>query len=385
MKQMPHVAVLIETSRSHGRGMLRGVRQYIAENGPWSVFVELRALDSKPPPWLHRWKGDGILTRSGSQEIVDAVIKAGVPAVELRTTRFRHPFPFVGVDNVILGRKVAEHLLDRGFRHFAVYDLDTEEYFAQRSETFIQTLSQSGYKVSQLHANRNAESPAEWERQQNDLVRWLTRLPKPVGLMACTDQLGFWLLDACGRAEIAVPEEVAVVGVENDETLCTMARPPLSSVPFNSERSGYEAAALLARLMSGKPAPIAPILLEPLEIITRQSSDIVAIDDPEIAAAAMFIRQYACKGISVDDILKVVPISRSLLERRMRLILGRSPKAEISRIQIDLVKKLLSETDLSMTEIAKRAGFAYPQYMCGLFHRKFGQTPGQYRRKTAKS
>jgi LacI family transcriptional regulator len=381
MKRVPHVALLIETSRSYGRGLLRGVRQYVTQHGPWSVFIELRSLDSKPPPWLRRWKGDGILTRSGSQEMANAVIQAGVPAVELRATRLRHPFPFVGVDNHALGRKVAEHLLERGFRHFGVYDLDTEDYFKQRRDNFIQTICEAGYEVSHHGAQGRTERPAQWERQQDDLARWLTRLPKPVGLMACTDQMGFWLLDACSRAGVTVPEEAAIVGVENDETLCNMALPPLSSVPFNAERIGYEAAALLDRMMAGKAPPTKPIFIEPLEIVTRQSSDIVAIEDEEIATAVRFIRQHGCEGITVRDILKAVPISRSSLERRMRMILGRSPKAEIARIQINRVKTLLAESDLSMSEIAERAGFTYPQYMCGLFRRKFGKTPGDYRRQ----
>jgi LacI family transcriptional regulator len=172
------------------------------------------------------------------------------------------------------------------------------------------------------------------------------------------------------------------VGVENDETLCTMATPPLSSVPFPAEQVGYEAAALLNRMMHGEKPPRTPTLIEPLQIVTRQSSDIVAIEDPDVAAAVRFIQQHACDGIGVKDILKAVPVSRSSLERRMWSVLGRSPKAEIARLQIDRVKKLLTETDLSLSIVAQRSGFTYPQYMCSLFQKKFGMTPGEYRRRS---
>jgi len=379
MGKTPHVALLIETSRSYGRALLRGVRQYISERGPWSVYMELRALESKTPPWLKRWRGDGILTRTASQAMADAVRATGVPAVELRATKLEHDFPFVGVDNRALGRMVAEHLVERGFRHFGVYEIDIEDYFEERRENFVGTLRQSGFGCDVYHAPRRREKPAQWERQQDDLAAWLAELPKPVGLLACTDQLGFWLLDACHRAGVSVPEEAAVVGVENDESLCTMSSPPLSSVQFNGRRIGYEAAALLGRMMQGEPPPQEQTLIEPLGIVTRLSSDVVAIEDKDLAAALRFIRRHACGGITVEDVLRAVPMSRSALERRMRHVLGRTPKAEINRVKLNRVRQLLVETDLPLAAVARKAGFKHPQYMAEVFKQQFGQSPGAYR------
>jgi len=148
-----------------------------------------------------------------------------VPAVELRATRLKHNLPLVGVDNHALGQMVAEHLLDRGFRHFGVYQVDTEIFFEERCKNFIASLGDSGHECAVHTSGRRVEKPAKWEKQQAELADWVASLPKPVGLMACTDQMGYWLLDACKRAGIAVPEEAAVVGVENDESLCTMAIP----------------------------------------------------------------------------------------------------------------------------------------------------------------
>lgn len=377
----PHVAVLIETSRSYGRGLLRGVRRYLAEHDPWSVFMELRALDSKPPLWLKNWRGDGILTRTGTRAMADAVRRVGVPTVELRSPRLNSTAPWVGVDNRAMGEIVADHLLQRGFRHFGVCEIGTEVYFEERRLNFIETVQQAGCQCSAFHAKGEPERPAQWEQHQDDLAAWIAGLPKPVGVMACTDQLGFFLLDACARAGVAVPEQVAVVGIENEESLCTMAIPTLSSVQFNAERIGYEAASLLERLMEGGEAPGSPILIEPLGVVTRGSSDVVAIDDPEIAQAVRFIRETACDGIAVTDVLKEVAISRSALERRMRATLGRSPNEEITRVRIERVKELLISTDQPLTTIARRSGFQTPQYLVQVFKQRVGMTPGLFRRE----
>lgn len=380
-RRTPHVAVLIETSRSYGRGLLRGVRRYLAEYGPWSVFMELRALDSPPPLWLKSWRGAGILTRTGTRAMADAVRRVGVPVVELRSPRLNAGAPWVGVDNRAMGKIVADHLMQRGFRHFGVCEIGTEIYFDERRVNFTQTVTRAGFVCDAYHAKGQPEKPAQWEKHQDDLAAWVKGLPKPAGVMACTDQLGFFLLDACARACVAVPEEVAVVGVENEESLCTMAVPTLSSVKFNAERIGYEAAALLDRLMAGEAAPSEPILIEPIGVVTRGSSDVVAIDDPEIAQAVRFVRETASDGITVTDILKEVAISRSALERRMRAALGRSPNEEITRVRVERVKELLISTDQPLTTIARRTGFQTPQYLVQVFRRQVGVTPGVFRRE----
>lgn len=382
VSRLPHVALLIETSRTYARGILRGVREYIAAKGPWSVYLEARAPDSPLPRWLSRWKGDGILTRTFGKAMARAVLKTGAPAVELRATRLDTGFPFVGVDNRAIGRMTAEHLLERGFRSFGCLEFDAEIYFEQRRDDFVRAVRAAGHPCSLHRLAGRREKPVEWERQQEDLVRWVRSLEKPVGLMACTDQLGFWLIDACARAGVRVPEEAAVVGVEDDESLCSMSRPSLSSVRFNGERTGYAAAALLARLMAGQTPPKQPLLVEPLGIVARQSSDVLAIPDRPVAEALRFIRERACEGITVDDVVRAVPLSRSALERRMRTAVGRSPKAEIQRVRFAEVRRLLSTTDLPVAAVAARTGFNHFQYLCESFKREYGETPGRFRART---
>ncbi|GAA4434714.1 DNA-binding transcriptional regulator [Bremerella cremea] len=375
----PHVALLIETSRTYGRELLHGVRKYVTEQGPWSLFVESRSLQSPAPPWLPGWHGNGILTRSGSQAMVDAVKGARVPTVELRATRLKHSFPFVGVNNCSLGKLVAEHFLERGFRNFAVYQLGEEEYFQQRCENFVQTVADHGFEATSYHPRNRREQPTQWERAQQELADWIHALPKPVGVMACTDQLGFWLLDACKRCGASVPEEVAVVGVENDASLCTMASTPLSSVELNGTAIGYRAAELLDHLMQGGKPPKTPVLVEPLGIVTRLSSDIVAVDDPELAGALLFMREHACEGISVSDVLKAVAISRSSLERGLRQLLGRSPNQELIRLKLLRVEEMLTHTDLNLAAIATKCGFRRTQHLAETFRQWYGMPPGKFR------
>ena len=377
---MRRVALLIETSRTYGRDLLRGVKRYAQEHGPWSLFVEVRDLETRPPVWLRNWDGDGILTRSGSAAIARAVKRAGVPAVELRSTRRGSTFPFVGVDNTVVAAMVADHFLERGFRHFGVFALDTEPFFIERRQSFVSYLRARGHECSVLRQPGKSEKPEQWEAQQKRLMNWLSDLPRPTAVMACTDQLGCWLLDACSRSSIRVPEDVAIVGVENDETITTMSTPPLSSVRLAGEQIGYEAARILDRMMRRLKPSAQPTLFAPLCIETRQSSDIVAIDDEHLAQAIRLIRQRACEGLTVNGILKVVPISRSSLERSCRRLLGRSPNEEINRVRIEHVCRFLRDSDLSLDQIAARTGFATSQYMLEVFRKATGVTPGNYRR-----
>lgn len=383
--KVPHVALLIETSRSYGRGILHGIRRYMSTHGPWSVYLELRALDSKAPAWLKNWKGDGIITRTGAQQMADAIAATGVPTVEMRSTRLKHDFHFIGVDNRAIGQMVTEHLRERGFRRFAIYGIETEDYFEERCKNFLDAVAAAGFPCEIYQQPNNRESPANWERQQQHVAEWVRGLQKPVGVMACTDQLGFWFLDACRRVGVAVPEEVAVVGCENDESLAGMSVPPLSSVQFNAEKTGYEAADLLARLMSGEKLNENFTFISPLGIVSRQSSDIVAVEDQEIAETLRFIRENAPYGLTVDQVLRAIPMSRAALDQRMRAAIGRTVKAEILRVQMDQVKHLMAETDLSLSQIADRTGFKHPQYMAELFKKKCGKTPGAYRKEFQQS
>ena len=212
------------------------------------------------------------------------------------------------------------------------------------------------------------------------IASWLRSLPKPVAVFACYDFRGQQVLDACRRAGFAVPDEVAVLGVDNDELLCALSPPPLSSVILNPRRSGWLAAEALDLMMRGQRVP-AVTHVPPLGVATRQSTDTTAVDDVQVANAVRFIRERACSGIDVSDVLRACPMSRRALEQRMKAILGRTPHAEILRVQIARARQLLAATSLSLPEVAEKCGFRHAEYLSVAFKRETGVAPSEYRRE----
>jgi LacI family transcriptional regulator len=299
------------------------------------------------------------------------------------------PFPSIETDDDEVARLVVAHFQERGFRHFAYCGFVGANYSDRRQRFFTEHLTRAGYPVHAFQPTERLGGGGvyDWERHhlthQEHVVRWLKELPLPVGLMACNDIRGQQVLNACRDAGIAVPDEVAVIGVDNDDGLCNLSDPPLSSVLPNARRIGYEAAALLDRLMAGASAAPGTTYVKPLGIVTRHSTDVLAIEDRDVAAAVRFIRENAWTGIKVDDVLQVVPLSRSVLERRFVKLLGRTPKAEIVRLQLERVKELLAETEYPLSQVAAMAGFEHPEYLSVVFKNKTGQTPGQYRARAA--
>jgi LacI family transcriptional regulator len=380
---MRKVVVLIESSRAHGRGLLRGVARYNRECGPWSIYFEPQGLDDPPPPWLKHWSGDGILVRICDRRMAQAVLRTGKPVVDLRGVLPDLGIPVIGIDNEAVGVLGAEHLLERGLRHFGFFGRPhgTLPHLDARGDAFLQRVEAAGHPVHVFEA-RGGRRVRSWEQEQERLTAWVVGLPKPVGVMACNDDQGLRLLDACRRADVLVPDQVAVVGVDNDEIQCHIATPPLTSIDLNPERVGYEAAALLERLMDGRPPPAAPVRLSPRGVVRRQSTDIVAVEDPEIAAALQYVRRHACDGLRVAELLERLPLSHSVLERRFRALIGRSPKAEITRLQLERAKQLLAETDLPLDAVAAKAGFRDARYLCDVFARKLRLTPGTYRKQS---
>ncbi|MEO0448020.1 MAG: DNA-binding transcriptional regulator, partial [Verrucomicrobiota bacterium] len=342
-RRLQRVALLIETHRTYTREILRGVRRWMAEHGTWSTFLELGAAEMGPPAWLRHWDGDGILSRTFTAETADVIRRTELPTVELRATRFGQDLPFVGMDNGLIGQMVAEHFLNRGYRNFGVYTLASEQFFEQRVQNFVRALERKGWQCSSLPSGGDV-SPEDWESSQEQLIRWLEGLRHPVGVFATNDQLGVRVLDACQRAGLGVPEDVAVVGTENEETLCEFATPPLTSVRFDGEQVGYEAARLLDHRMRGERGAAREVLVPPKGMVVRASSDDFVIEDRLVAHAARKIREQAAQGIHVEDVCQVLAVSRSTLERRMKASLGRTPKEEILRVRFQIVERLLRET-----------------------------------------
>ena len=384
MAKTPHVALLVETSREYARGLLRGVAAYLREHGPWSIYFEPHGLDDPPPDWLHDWQGDGILTRVNSLKMGEKILATGIPAVDLRGALSGLGLPFIGVDNRPVAELGYQHLRDLGLRHFAFCGTPTGENPNQdlRCRYFVEQVEADGTQCHTWLGVQQRQRAPSWEDQQQQIAAWLQELPKPIGIMTCHDDRGQQVLDACRRASIAVPDSVALISVDNDSHLCNLSTPPMTSIDVNPSRIGFAAAELLAKLMRGeKPEQMTTLLGPPRGIASRRSTEMLAINDPDVETALRFIREHAGEDLRVTDVIATASSRPSTLERRFKKALGRTIKAEITRVRLERAKLLLAETELSIADIAARTGFAEPKYFCEVFRKHQSTTATEYRRK----
>jgi LacI family transcriptional regulator len=372
----PRVLLIVDTALASGRGILRGILRFAREYGAWLIYHEPRGIGETPPAWLLNWQGDGIIARLQNRRIMRAVLRAGLPAVDVLGVAHDAKVPLVHVDDAAIGRMAADYLLGRGLVSFGFYHMQGVNWSEQRCAAFRKAVARKGYACDVCAV------PAtwSWDAEQERLADWLRRLPKPAGVMICSDWRGQAVMEACRRTGLRVPDEVAVIGVDNDTVLCEACDPPLSSVVVDYEKVGWEAAACLDRLMVGKAAPQHPIRVGPLRVQARRSTDILAIGEGAVAAAIRLIREQACKGLTASDVARQVPMSRSVLQRRFRQILGRSLHDEIIRTRLAEAQFLLRETDLPIATIAERVGFKHQEYMGAVFKARLGTTPLALRR-----
>jgi len=377
-KQHPRIALFLRESK---KDILLGVAKYVREFGPWRLYLQPTEHDVSMPQWLARWKGDGIIGRITDPATAKLIRATGLPLVDVLGVVRRPDIPLVHTDDAAVGRMAAQHLLERGFKHFGCYGPADAIWMQQRRDAFARTVVEAGGDCAHYEKHWKVEGASGWDTAEEQLAAWLTALPKPAGVLTANDQLGQRLLSAARRATIHVPEELAVVGVDDDRATCEVCDPPLSSVQIDSEQLGYKAAELLDALMNGEPPPPDPVLIQPTGIHARQSSNILAIDDPMIADAVRFIREYACEGIGVEDVLREVPLSRSVLQRRFRRLFDQTANEMIVEMRLKRAQQLLIETDLSIGKIAEMAGFRYQRYLGAIFRKKVGVTPFQFRQQ----
>lgn len=381
--KVPQVAVWIETSRAYGRGLIRGVAHYQRQHGPWSIYFAPHGLHDPLPTWLRKWNGDGILARIDDPKMAEVLLARQLPLIDLRN-RLPGLLPPFGVDNQPVAQLAFEHLQERGFRHYAFCGLAPKEHvhMDERREYFCELVTRAGFACDVYDPPRGRGKASDWEHAQEHLGKWVLGLPKPVGIMCCNDDRGQQLVDACRQAEVAVPDQAAILGVDNDQELCSLSTPALSSVETNAERIGYAAAALLDQMMaSGMIRAPGEMFFPPSHVVTRLSTDTVAVDDPVLARALRFMRDHACEGIDVGDVVEAAVTSRRYLERQMKTLLGRTPNQELLRLRIRRAQELLLETDLPLEAVARKAGFRNHKYLGDVFVRETGRRPGEFRRQ----
>lgn len=365
---------------------MRGIAKYSHLHGPWSCFTAERELHSGIPHWLKHWKGHGIIARIEDERTANALLRLRHPVVDvLGNARFKG-IPTFDTDAGEVARLVADFFLQAGFRHFAFCGYQSIPFSDRRAAAFAEYLAGHGHKVrifSTRSSFRQSSDIQAVERsglgREYEIAAWLRTQPQPLALFACNDVCGQQVLNACREHKIKVPDEVAVMGVDNDDVLCSLCEPPLSSVEPDTERLGAEAAALLNAWMAGKRVKSNLVQIPPLRVVERASTDVVAIEDPITVQAVRFIRDHVDDGISVKDVISNTGRSRTDLEQRFRRWLKTSVRVEIIRRRLDRVCFLLQQTNLSLEEICRRTGISTTAHLCRLFQDRFGRTPTQYR------
>ena len=383
---MRKVFLSIEQDRGYGRGLISGITQYSKLFGPWSFYTrtpfyyrkskkEQRAIDI-----IKQWRPDGIIMRE-DQDIED-IMTLGIPSIFITYTKIEVPgcVALLG-DHEVCGKLAAEHLIARGFKNFAFCGVPNKYWSQYREESFKKRVKEAGFEVCSFPFS-SSEMKINWLKDQGKLKKWLTKLPKPVGIMACTDDRAQNVIEACKAAELHVPQDVAVVGVDNDELLCGLVNPPLSSVSLDAFNAGYYAAESLDSIIKGKtPAPEKTIIAQATHVVIRQSSDIFAVDDQDIRIALRYISDNANQAIQVKDVADACGLTVRVLQRKFKCNLGKSVSDLIDKARIELICRILIESPKSINQIAHDIDFISENHFSRYFRRLMEVSPSAYRKK----
>jgi LacI family transcriptional regulator len=382
VERMRKIVLLLNPSRTYTRGLLSGIAKYARLQGLWTFYRPLEYREPKARRGLLQvlktLEPDGVFMREPAE--MQQIIAMDIPTVSFSYSKEI----ITGIANVItdhraVGELAAQHFLDRGFRHFAYCGFDDWWWSCRRRDGFCHTVREAGYEANVYQLP--SKSRRSWGKELPVVADWLQTLDKPIGLLACNDDRGELVVEACKLAGLSVPDQVAIMGVDNDSLICDLCSPPLSSVALSLEKAGYESAALLDRMMAGEQEKPSHIRIEPTHIVSRQSTDVLAVDDIEVAAAIRYIRQRAKANINVQEVVHQVSLSRRVLEKRFRQILGKSIHEEIRGARVELLVRMLSETQLSISEIAHALDFDDVTHLSRYFRKEKGLSPLQYRKR----
>jgi LacI family transcriptional regulator len=381
--QRKAVELHLSVTYAHSRGDLLGIAKYSRLHGDWEFFAGPRDPDklaiAEMPP---HGEPDGIIAQATDAGLVDELTRRGGPVVNISGTLEDPPFPTVRVDDHAVGRLAAQHLLQRGFSRFLMIDAKGKAFSQRRLEGFQQAAREARPDAEFTSCSIHYQCGEHQITYRRQVREQLGNLTPPVAVFAVTDHLGYLVITACRDTGLRIPHDVAIVGVDNDPLTCELAAPPLSSVDINAERIGYRAAEMLAGLMDGQDAPDQPVLVMPQTVVTRRSTDVLAVEDPLVADALEYIHDRATEGIQVPGVAQDLDVSRRTLERRFRRALNCTPAEEIRRTRTAQAIRLLRETDLPVAEIATQCGFRYAQHLAPVIQEATGLTPTEFRRES---
>ncbi|MDO4585031.1 MAG: DNA-binding transcriptional regulator [Planctomycetia bacterium] len=375
----PRILLLMGTSHGYGRELIDGITQYWYEVG-YQVDFELRGHLESLPDWVQDWEGEGIIVRHHQPETFAMLEKKGIPFIRLNCPDHVSD---VDVDEMAVGEMAVEHFQERGLKHFAFFTQCDHYWTRRRRDGFAQAVKKRGGVCHVLERYHEDAAPfPTWERSfQKRFLEWLHELPKPIGMLVSYDFHARSVLEVCQSEGIAVPEEIAVLGINNEKWFCRLQNPPLSSLIQNSYKTGYETARILCNKIQGKEIPNFPVLFPPVGVCTRRSTDLIAVEDEDVADTLRWIRREACQGLTVERIVAEVGLSRRTLERKFQQAFGRTMKEEIHRVRMERAKELLLESRLPIGNVARSLGFCSHAHFVHIFRQQTGLTPSEFLRQ----
>ena len=387
MHEIPRVILLIERSRSFGRGLLHGISHYTRVNGLWEFCMEPDFYErgrNVSLNWIRSQDADGIIAQTWNPDIVEKILESGLPAIVSGVNEPMDRVLQIKTDETVCGQVAADYFMERGFRSFAFCGFEGIQWSQHRARSYTQRLAESGMKTvvyDPVHSKRRHVSGSAVRA----IAQWLKSLTKPVAVMAANDDRALEMTLACKMANLEIPDDVSILGVDDDELICDLSRPPLSSIRLSTEKAGYRAAEMLYALMQQKQIPHADkrIDVTPLYVVTRNSTDILTIEDSDVAAAIRYIREHAKENISVGDVTNEVMLSKRTLQQRFKKIRGHSIHNEIKRVRVDVLTRMLLDTHLSISQIAESLQFPDVAYLSNWFKHEMGMSPSAYRKKHA--
>lgn len=376
MKPIPKVLLSVAMDREYTRGLYRGIARYSHDYGPWDFLI---GPGNRNIGIISQWKPDGIITHDADD--LEKLQAEQVPLIASTLTEDLPRFNVIKPNNEQIVCMAVEHLVEKGFIEFGCCGFQDRHYSIERCRLFTEKMKERGHKTH-VFLRPNQNYLTQWHKEEELASDWVQSLPKPIAIFACDDHYGRYISRMCKIAKIPVPEQAAILGVDNDDLVCELSDPPLSSIALNTEKAGYQAAALLDQLMAGEKKTLMRIEVAPTNIVPRQSTDILAIEDTELAKAINFIRTNTNIPIQVGDVVARTHLSRRSLYHRFNTVLGRSIHDEILRARIEKVANQLLETDMTISQIAFKMGSS-DKHIARCFRQVKGMSPKEYRKKHA--
>jgi LacI family transcriptional regulator len=386
-KAKKRIALAYPLAVPHLALFTQGVSDYAREHGGWT-FVASPTVNTSFSETLSMMleslkdcRGDGVIAVMTTPDQEQSILELGIPVVNLSGAFRESKLPRAMVDHRAVGRLAAEHLLECGLKRFAYYGANDVWFAVQRRWGFVERIEEAGYRCEVLEVERRADAKQLWSRATQGVEKWLLKLVPPVGIMAMHDYFARVLIDECDSLGLKVPNDVALIGADNDEIICKFSHPPLSSVSRSGRRVGYAAALLLDQLMAGEPVPQEDVLVPPDRVVRRLSTDVLDFADPNVTTCARYVRDHADEVFGVGRLAKLVPVSRSLLERRFKQCTGHTLHEYILRQRVERAKLLLTgRTEMGLERIAAASGFSDVRALRRAFTRIVGMAPIAYRR-----